>query len=72
MYNCSTNVTRVISWGNSNVLLTNMDSAFSRCVNLIEIPNDDYESFINVSSFKHIFLLFQFGINSRKFISSLL
>lgn len=51
MYNCSTNVTRVISWGNSNVLLTNMDSAFSRCVNLIEIPNDDYESFINVSSF---------------------
>lgn len=55
MYNCSTNVTRVISWGNSNVLLTNMDSAFSRCVNLIEIPNDDYESFINVSSFLNTF-----------------
>lgn len=25
MYNCSTNVNRVISWGNSNVLLTNME-----------------------------------------------
>lgn len=55
MYNCSTNVTRIISWGNTNTLLTNMDNAFSRCINLVEIPNDDYETFINVNSFLNTF-----------------
>lgn len=55
MYNCSTNVTKIISWGNTNTLLTNMDNAFSRCINLVEIPNDDYETFINVNSFLNTF-----------------
>lgn len=55
MYNCSTNVTKIISWGNTNTLLINMDNAFSRCINLIEIPNDDYETFINVNSFLYTF-----------------
>lgn len=51
MYNCSTNVTKIISWGNNNLSLINMDDAFTRCINLTEIPSDDYGAFINVTSF---------------------
>lgn len=51
MNRCSTNVTKVISWGNSNTLLTNMDRAFSNCSKLTSIPDDEYEAFINVTTF---------------------
>lgn len=51
MYKCSRNVTKVISWGNSNTSLNNMNRAFSNCSNLTSIPDDEYGIFSNVTNF---------------------
>lgn len=51
MYKCSINITKVISWGNSNTLLTNMSQAFLSCSKLTSIPDDEYETFSNVTNF---------------------
>ena len=55
MYKCSNNVTKVVSWGNSNTSLNSMYEAFLNCVNLTSIPNDEYGIFSNVTDFNFTF-----------------
>lgn len=55
MNKSSYNVTKVISWGNTNNLLTYMSFAFIDCSNLTSIPTDEYEAFINVTTFDSTF-----------------
>jgi len=55
MYRCSHNVTKVISWGNSNTSLRSMNQSFDNCSELISIPDDEYGIFSNITVFYHTF-----------------
>lgn len=55
MHNCSTNVTKVISWGDEGFGYTDLSYAFSGCTNLESIPTDTYGAFTNVTNLSYTF-----------------
>lgn len=55
IFSGSTNITKVLDWGDSNALLNNLNNAFNGCVNLTEVVNDEYGLFVNVTSCERMF-----------------
>lgn len=55
LYHSSTNITKVIAWGDEILGLTSLEEAFMDCVNLSSIPTDIAGVFEDVTTFRSAF-----------------
>lgn len=55
LYQGSTNISKILNWGNSNMSLVTVEQAFSGYINLTEVAGDEFGILSRVSSFLRTF-----------------